>query len=132
MIAKIGKNHYKGQAFDVYLLTGNAGRDAETKPINGKPHSVFSVAAQENQDSTTLWVNVNGWRNMYGPVAAVRKGDSVLAVGQLKKREYNGKTYYDLDAEYLSVAGSSGGAIPVSDAPTEFAPIDEEDCDLPF
>jgi len=139
MITKIGTNCHKGQTFAVYLATGNAGRDAEDKPVNGKAHAVFSLPVKENPDGTTMWVNVNGWRSMYASVAAVRKGDSVLVIGQLKKREYNGKDYYDLDADFCAVSGGSvfGGSpaanlSALTDRMDTFAEIGEEDGELPF
>lgn len=145
MISKIGKNNYKGQTYDIYMITGNPARDAEDKPVNGKNHAVVSMAVQENSDGTTMWVNLNGWRNSYLPVVSIRKGDSVMAIGQLKKREYNGKDYYDLDADFVAVSGTAAaqasnrsdlmnrmGAGFGGGSDTGFAEIGEEDGELPF
>lgn len=138
MITKVGTNHFRGQTYDVYMLSGTAGRDAENKPVNGKDHATVSVACVEQQDGTTMWVSVNGWRELASAVLGARKGSAVFAIGQLKPREYNGKTYYDLDAEFVSVCGVSGGAAQKFTAlesriqAAGFADIAEEDGELPF
>ena len=105
---KIGTAYINSESFPVYLCCGNAVRDGEDAPIKGKPHSKVSVAAVENEDGSTVFVQINGWRKRASDVAAVRKGDTVMAVGRLMSRESEGKTYFDLDAEYISVGGVPG------------------------
>ena len=67
-------------------------------------------------------------------VAAVRKMDCVLAVGALSKSEYNEKTYYDLDVDFIAVSGvKRGGASQDFSAPAGFDEIEElGDGELPF
>ena len=137
---QIGTTYINENSYPVYLLQGNAVRDAEVTQVNGKTLGKVSVAAQKNADGSTLFVGVNAWHGKARSVEAIRKMDSVFAIGTLKKREYNEKTYYDLDAEFVSVNVNLGGgyssrqteaapAVFVSD--TEFAALDGED-DLPF
>ena len=140
-LVKLCQTYYEGQARPIYLLQGNAVRDGEDAPVKGKDHAKVSVAAATTQDGDTIFVNVNGWRNRAADVAAIRKMDSVLAIGVLKKREYNGNFYYDLDADFISVSGRSGGsrsasggsygspALPDSDG---FAELPDDDGELPF
>ena len=150
-LIKIGVSTYNDAQTPVYLLQGNATRDAEDKPVNGKDHCVVGVAAAEDKFGGPIYVNINGWRQMSGAVRAIVKGDSVLAIGRLKVREYNGRKYYDLDADFLCRSGAgllgaadvgelphfspAGGGVPVSaegfdDGLSELP--DDGDGELPF
>lgn len=138
---KIGQQTVNDTVYPLYLLQGNATRDAESKPVNGKEHTVVGIAASENKEGKTVFVNLNGWRKTAAAVGTVRKGDSVLAVGALKSRDYNGQTYYDLDADFVVKSGAGcssaggdyyGAGLP-GDMPDNFAELPEEgDGELPF
>lgn len=143
-ILKIGANYVNGNEIPIYLVNGNATRDAELAPINGNDHAKVSVAAKDFPDGSTMFVNVNGWRSVAADVGAIRKMDNVLAIGTLKSREYNGKKYYDLDATFVCISGvgrlrvppsnrpkSAGDAVDVSEE--DFDELPEEECgELPF
>ena len=148
-LIKIGTDFFKGRETPVYLMAGTATRDAETRAAGSNALASVGIAAVKKKDGTTVYVNLNGWRNHVREVAAVRKLDSIIAVGTLKEREYNGKKYYDLDADFvcrsgagLTVGGEAGdlpGVFPAG-APVDvgaedfndgFAEI-EEDGELPF
>lgn len=140
-LVKLGQTYYEGQARPIYLLQGNAVRDGEDAPVKGKDHAKVSVAAATTQDGDTIFVNVNGWRFRAADVAAIRKMDSVLAIGVLKKREYNGNFYYDLDADFITTSGSGGGSSRKSDGGSfgspdlpeqEFTEMPDDDGELPF
>ena len=105
---KIGKTYYNDEERPIYLIQGNATRDGEDAPVKGRDHAKVSVAAAQSPDGSSIFVTVNGWRGRAGDVAAVRKQDSVLAIGVLKKREYEGRYYYDLDADFITVSGVGG------------------------
>ena len=123
---KIGKTYYNDEERPLYLVQGNAIRDGEDAPVKGRDHAKVSVAAAQGPDGSSIFVTVNGWRGRAGDVAAVRKQDSVLAIGVLKKREYDGRYYYDLDADFITVSGV-GGPYRRSDAPHVAAALDLED-----
>ena len=137
---KIGKSYYNNEERPICLLQGNAVRDAENKPVKGKDHGKVTVAAQTNAAGDTMFVTVNGWRDRAAEVMSIQKMDSVLAVGVLKTREYNGAKYYDLDADFICISGTNLGATPYAprsrDTGTtgEFEEIDDpdEDGELPF
>ena len=134
MLTKLGSTFYNGEERPVYILQGTATQDGEWTPINGKDHGKVSVAALNHKDGSTTFVSVNGWRDIARDIASIRKRDSVLAIGVLKVREYNGKKYYDLDADYVSLsgvfsAGSNAPDIPASAA--ELPPADSEFAELP-
>ena len=133
-MVKIGKTYYSGQPKDVYLICGNAVRDGETFDAKGNALGKVTVAAQEHEDGNTLFVRLCGWRSKAKDVAAVRKMDCVLAVGALSKSEYNEKTYYDLDVDFITVSGvKRGGASQDFSAPAGFDEIEElGDGELPF
>lgn len=105
-LTKLGTKYYQGQERPVYLLCGNATRSAEDRPVNGNNHAQVGIAAVERKDGTTTFINLNGWRGNYRDVLSIRKGDCILAVGELKEREYNGKKYYDLDADFVARSGA--------------------------
>lgn len=126
---QIGNNYVNGEAKPVYLVCGNAVRNAEITDVNGKTLGKVSVAAQSNPDGSTVFVTVNAWRGRSKALAAVNKMDTLLAIGVLKQREYNGKSYYDLDADFISVNATGGNPTPYIGA-EDFA--DSADEDLPF
>lgn len=144
-LIKIGKAYYNDEERPIYLLQGNATKDAEWAPVNDKPHAKVSVAAQESPDGGTMFVNVNGWRAQADQVARISKRDSILAIGVLKKREYNGKFYYDLDADFVVLSGAGltdrSGYSTQAPSPAPGRPaatngfeelVDVDDGDLPF
>lgn len=108
MICKIGKDYLNGEEQPVYDICGRATRDAEMKTTqSGKTFATVGIAAQKNQDGTTTYIDINGWRDSVGPVSRIVKGQSVRAVGVLRQREYNGRAYFNLDAEWVCVSGGS-------------------------
>lgn len=108
MICKIGKDYINGEEQPVYDVCGRATRDAELKTTqSGKTFATVGIAAQKNQDGTTTYIDVNGWRDSAGPVSRIVKGQSVRAVGVMRQREYNGRAYFNLDAEWVCVSGGS-------------------------
>ena len=135
MITKIGTDSFNGQNYDVYMLVGNAVSDAEIKQSKGgKAFGKVSVAAKKNPDSTTMFVTVTGFRGLSATVGSITKGAAIMAVGKLEKREYNGKTYWDMMADYVSSAGGfvpMGIFKPVAKPASEFAEIHEVE-ELPF
>lgn len=139
MINKIGKTRAKGEEYDVYFLTGNACSDAERKQTKaGKTFYKVNVAAQQNPDSTTMYVTVMGFAGLSATVGSFKKGEAVLAVGKLEKNDYNGKTYWNLIPEYVNSVGS-GAMTNMSFKPVaqqantgSFSEIAEADEELPF
>lgn len=119
-----------------YLMQGTCCRDAEDKPVKGKPHAKVSVAAAVDESGNPIYVNLNGWRDRAADVLALRKRDSVLAIGPLKVGTYNDKLYYDLDAEFIVRSGVAGCADettePMPDASEELPELGGGDADLPF
>ena len=134
MIIKVGKTRSKGEEYDIYMLTGNATSDAEIKQSKaGKAFSKVNVAAQQNPDSTTMFVTVMGFGGLSSTIGSIKKGGSGFAVGKLEKNEYNGKTYWNLTPEYAASAGGffSGSFKPVANN-GGFTEITDDAESLPF
>lgn len=141
-LIKIGTKTVGEAVLPIYLLQGNATRDGEQKEVGGKDLGKVSVAANELKDGSSLFVTLNGWRGRAASVAAVRKMDSVLAVGTLKERMHNERKYWDMDVDFIVTSGvGSSGATSAYD---DFSPSyggesvgfedisGDEDGELPF
>lgn len=128
------------------MVCGACGRDAEFSTVgaNNSRKCTVSLAVGkrpgEDGEQKAVWCNVVAWRDLASLLAPARKGDAVFVVGRLKSREYNGKTYTDLEAEFVSVASVHaamtfpGKAVEAQSAPDEnlFQQLDDDDGDLPF
>ena len=113
MITCLGKEYFKGQEQKVYLVCGKACKDGSFRKFDsGKEKGSVPVKGIENEDGTATWVDITGWgADAKGPAAA-NKGDYILAIGRLGSREYNGKTYHDLTADYFAISGGAKGRVP--------------------
>lgn len=138
ILKKIGEDTYNGKSRSVYLVWGIATRDAETKS-GSVPHVAVGLALGEDSNGTKQYINVNGWRDRAKDLKGVLKNDSLLVIGTVNSREYNGKTYTDLDAMFAAV---SGGTLAEWTSPTPInagdgVPVfveddDDDDGELPF
>ena len=102
---QVGTNYYKQLPQPVYFIQGNAIRNGEYAPIQGKPHGKVAVAAAQTKEGESIFVTLNGWREKADQVARVKKMDSVFAVGILKIKKLGGATYYDMDVEFIGISG---------------------------
>lgn len=119
------------------LLAGRVARDGELLTTqSGKEIGSASVPAYNQKDGTTAWLTVKGWGHWARVVASARKGDSLLAVGRIDSREYNGKIYNDLVADYVFISRSGGQPAAASTSGVNVSAADfgevEDDGDLPF
>lgn len=127
------------------IVAGACGRDAEFKTVgdNNSRKCTVSLAVGKRQAPSqdkpvTVWCNVVAWHDLASLLAPARKGDAVFVIGRIKTREYNGKTYTDLEAEFLDVA-SVHAAIetPAQSFPPAGPPPDQfsdfsDDSELPY
>ena len=123
------------------MVCGNCGQDPELKTVGEKNHRKCTVglAVGRRQDDSTIWCNVVAWHDLASVLAEAHKGAAVLVVGRIKSREYKGKTYADLEAEFVSVANPPAPAKSKTDLEAEafsangdFLPLDDSDQNLPF
>lgn len=86
---------------NVIILTGNLGKDPEFKYTqNGKAVATFPLAVGDGDDEA-LWVTIETWEKTAEFVGQyLKKGNSVLVNGRLKKAEAwigkDGKPYAKL------------------------------------
>lgn len=126
----------EGKKLQTGLICGRAAKDGQIYATQGgKEVGSVSVPAYDKQDGTTAWLTVKGWGHWARLLANVRKGDSVFAVGRIESRDYEGKIFNDLVADYVCVSASTAGQTPAQSAyavPTDnFAEI-EDDGELPL
>lgn len=101
-----------------------AGKHKERKDADGNPE--------------TVWFNAVAWRDLAYNLYQAHKGDSVLVTGLLNKREWEGKTYWDLQVEYCNVAQKVdpyANAAPPPAAQNSgpgWAELSDDDGELPF
>lgn len=129
------------------MVCGTCGKDAEFKTVGEKKSRKCTVSlavgkwqAFVEDKPVTIWCNVVAWHDLASLLAPARKGDAVFVIGRIKTREYNGKTYTDLEAEFLSVA-SVHAAMTFPERATQvqgptqgdlFQEVDDPESDLPF
>ena len=123
------------------MVCGGCSKDAELQVVGEKQSRKCSVGVAVGKSSTelddqgrpkTIWCNVVAWHGLASILSLARKGDPVMVIGKLKTREYNGKEYTDLEAEYVSVASVSAVASHPATPPADTFQEVEDDGELPF
>lgn len=92
------------------MLHGEIAKDPVLRDAGQKQVLKFDLKASRTQDETGKWqsffVGVNIWHGIDQWDGMLQKGDQVAVFAQkLKEREYNGKTYYDVDADDVVPGG---------------------------
>lgn len=92
------------------MLHGEISKDPVLRDAGQKRMLKFDLKASRTQDETGKWqsffVGVNIWHGIDQWDGMLQKGDQVAVFAQkLKEREYNGKTYYDVDADDVVPGG---------------------------
>lgn len=124
---------------DMVIIAGTATKDAELKLVGSKntPQCRFGLAVGKDKQDKTIFANCVAWRNLAQYAADnICKGDNVCVIGRLESREYNGKTYTDVVADWINVVGASSEATTAA-PPQPFKSAFEEsvldaDGELPF
>ena len=88
----------------VTTVTGNLGKDAETKTVgsNGDFVASFSVASSKKVkgETVTQWVNCSLWGKRGEALAKfLKKGTPVTVVGELSARMYDGQNEKGLSVD---------------------------------
>jgi single-stranded DNA-binding protein len=125
---------------DSIMIIGNASKDAEFKHVGEKqtPNSKFSLIIGKDADNKSIFVDCEAWSRLAYIASQIQKGDIVMAIGTVKTREYNGKTYKTLTADWVDIKGSTAKAeqpasqpqTPPAEAPMNLNPEDTDG--LPF
>ena len=92
------------------LLHGTLAKDPVLKDVGQKRVLKFDVKAHSVKTDTGSWeslyVQVNVWHGLDKWDGLLLKGDAVTVFArELKSREYNGKTYYNVDADDIQPGG---------------------------
>lgn len=92
------------------MLHGEISKDPVLRDVGQKRVLKFDLKASRAQDETGKWqsffVGVTIWHGIDQLDGMFEKGDQVTVFAQkLKEREYNGKTYYDVDADDVQPGG---------------------------
>jgi single stranded DNA-binding protein len=90
------------------FLTGRVTKDPETKQFSNSSVTSFSVLwgysdeKDENGHRQGKFMDVDVWGKAGEDLASViQKGDHLAVSGELRKREYDGKTYYSVSAQEI-------------------------------
>lgn len=87
-------------------ITGEIRSDPEVRSAGQKEVLKFDLKASSTKGPDGKWqsffVGVNAWHGIAERDGMYQKGDVVTVTArELKSREYNGKTYYNLDADSI-------------------------------
>ena len=125
------------------MVCGGCSKDAELTYVGEKNSRLCKVGLAVGKSTpegggepNTVWCNVSAWHDAAEVLSQARRGQRVLAIGTLKSHEYEGKTYTELEAEFVSICAPSGGyrSKSQSAAPpvNQFEDIEVDDGELPF
>lgn len=93
----------------IATIAGRVGKDAKhTTTQGGTDICSFTVATDVGYGDRkqTLWVDVSKFgKGAQGLSNYVRKGDPITVSGELSTREYEGKTYLQLNAHDVALQG---------------------------
>lgn len=92
------------------LLHGTLAKDPEIRNVGQKQVLKFDIKAHSVKNAAGNWeglyVQVNVWHGLEQWDGMLQKGDYVTVYAlELKSREYNGKTYYNVDADDIQPGG---------------------------
>lgn len=89
-------------------IAGNIGKDAETRNAGQTTVTGFNVAVEQRgkDGKKTQWVNCSMWGKRGETLAQyLAKGTRVCVSGELTTREYNDKTYLELNVGDVTLMG---------------------------
>lgn len=90
-------------------IKGNIGKDGVIKDVRGRDVLSFSVGVKQGFGDTTStnWYRVQVWGKLAQTLLPKAvKGVGVVAIGDLKIGEYQGKTTLDVDASKVEFIGA--------------------------
>lgn len=126
------------------VVLGRLGKDAERGNAGNTPMLKFSVGdtvGYGDKKSTNWWNCVLFGKQAEGALAThLVKGTQVQIIGEIKSREYEGKTYYDLNVSRVELVGGKPEQQPQQQQSQGYAPKpqqgyvqqQEPSDDLPF
>lgn len=113
-------------------ITGNVGSNAELRTTqNGDDVCSFNVAVSDRRRKETIWFTVSYWGKAGTAVCNyIQKGSTITVSGDLFTKEYNNKTYLNVNAHTVTLGkrGSSEQEQPQNEPENDNIPDDE----IPF
>ena len=127
----------QGNEVKTGMVFGRATKDADHRRTNsGKDITTVSVKAYDRKDGSAAFLDIKCWGSLASVADGVMKGDPVMAAGRLSSREYNGKTYLDLTADFFlpppQPRPGTSRRFPAVCRNPDFLQFSEEDGNLPF
>ena len=94
------------------LFSGRLIKDAEHKRVGPKNSHLTKLAVAYGSDAGAI-INVTAWNELAAHTANLKKNDRVMATGVIKSNDYNGRKYWELEADCITV--SPNGTVVMSD-----------------
>ena len=93
------------------VVSGRLNKDPELKVFeSGKVKCKFGLKADyrkgENGNGETVWANCVVWGDLAKEAAMLKEGDVVMCTGRHSSREYNGRTYEEINVDAFSLCGA--------------------------
>jgi len=124
---------------NLLIVTGNLGKDAQARNVNGTAVANFSVAVRSGygDKEQTIWVDCALWGKQAESklMDYLVKGQQVAVSGEMGTREHEGKTYITLRVNTIDLIGKKGDAPAPAAAPPVLKQQQEsaiDDQDIPF
>lgn len=84
------------------MFCGHIVRDPEIKDVGQRGNRVckFSVNCGKDEDGNKLYMNCVCWNELGEALCGLKQGDVFFGIGYITEREYNEKTYRDMNLIY--------------------------------
>lgn len=119
-------------------IGGRLGKDAVLRTAGSGQVCSFSVAVDDRsgREKATYWFDVSLWGKRGEAIARyLTKGTQVAVSGDFRRREYEGKTYLEVNASDVTLMGGGERQDRRDDAPATAqsgSPTDDDFDGIPF
>ena len=112
------------------VISGNVGSNAELRTTqNGDDVCSFNVAVSDRRRQETIWFTVSYWGKAGKAVCDyIQKGSSITVSGDLFTKEYNNKTYLNVNAHTVTLGKRSLEKLAKEEPETQ----ELQDDEIPF
>lgn len=110
------------------IYTGRLIKNAKFQTVGEKKYPKTELALAFGKESNEI-ITVALWYESATQSAGLKKNDHILVGGVLSNREYEGKTYWTLDADFFAVQSDKPSEIKEADM-AAFTDVKTED--IPF
>lgn len=134
------------------LVWGEVSRDAQLVSTKSGGYFVkFGICAGADKNGEKKYIDCKSFlKGVVGYAKDFQRGDPILAVGRMESREYDGKTYWDLNLGFcispsvvpdmgeaaLSLVSAMASKAKEMENPTvegpQFAEVEDDEGELPF